>query len=217
MDFHTKNDIIYQILKDKIIDGVLKPGERIIITDLAAEFNVSPMPVREAIKRLQQDEYVEVIPHIGAKVASMEWDKLREILLILTELEVLAAKLAAPFIGEKEVNALNDLIQEMEKAVEEKDNRRYAELNKKFHSIIYGSSPYKYLNELIMNLWNKSEFYRTLFTKSESRSATSLREHKEWLKAIIDKDAEKVQQILRQHKESAYDIFFQSHEKEINR
>lgn len=216
MDFYTKNDIIYQMLKDKIIDGVLKPGERIIIADIAAEFNVSPMPVREAIKRLQQDEFVEVIPHIGAKVASMEWDKLREILLILTELEVLAAKLAVPFIGEAELRKLDDLIQEMEEAVAEKDSRRYAELNKKFHGVIYGSSPYKYLNELIMNLWNKSEFYRTLFTKSESRSEVSLLEHKQWLMAIKDKNIERVQQILRQHKESAYDIFFQAHEKEIH-
>lgn len=216
MEFHTKNDIVYQMLKDKIIDGALKPGERIIISELAAEFDVSPMPVREAIKRLQQDEFVEVIPHIGAKVASMEWNKLREILLILTELEVLAAKLATPYIGEVEVKKLDTLIREMETAVAEQDSKKYAELNKKFHGVIYGSSPYKYLNELIMNLWNKSEFYRTLFTKSESRSQTSLEEHKEWLNALKEKNVEAVQQILRQHKESACEIFFQAHEKEIH-
>ena len=216
MDFYTKNDIVYQMLKDKIIDGELKPGERIIISELAAAFNVSPMPVREAIKRLQQDEFVEVIPHIGAKVASMEWSKLREILLILTELEVLAAKLATPYIGENETKKLDDLIQEMEAVVADNDSKRYAELNKQFHGVIYGSSPYKYLNELIMSLWNKSEFYRTLFTKSESRTQISLVEHKEWLKALREKDVESVQQILRQHKESACEIFFQAHEKEIH-
>jgi DNA-binding GntR family transcriptional regulator len=214
MDFLTKNDIIYQKLKDKIIDGMLKPGERIIISDLAAEFNVSPMPVREAIKRLQQDEYVEVIPHIGARVATFELDKLKEILLILTELEVLAAKLATPYINEGEVKELEGLIREMEAAIVDQDYRVYAELNKEFHGYIYSAGPYHYLRELIMGLWEKSAFYRTLFTKSTERPKRSLEEHKEWLDALKQKDVEKSQEILRKHKESAFESFFQSYEKE---
>ncbi|MBB6214411.1 DNA-binding GntR family transcriptional regulator [Anaerosolibacter carboniphilus] len=214
MDFLTKNDIIYQKLKDKIIDGMLKPGERIIISDLAAEFNVSPMPVREAIKRLQQDEFVEVIPHIGARVATFEVDKMKEILLILTELEVLAAKLAIPYINEGEVKELEALIGEMETAIEDQDYRVYAELNKEFHGYIYSVSPYHYLRELIMGLWEKSSFYRTLFTKSSTRPKESLKEHKEWLDALRQKDIEKSQEILRSHKEKALEVFFQSYESE---
>jgi DNA-binding GntR family transcriptional regulator len=214
MDFLTKNDIIYQKLKDKIIDGMLKPGERIIISDLAAEFNVSPMPVREAIKRLQQDEFVEVIPHIGARVASFEVDKLKEILLILTELEVLAAKLATPYIHDNQIKELEELIQEMETALEDRDYRIYAELNKEFHGCIYKASPYHYLHEMIMGLWEKSAFYRTLFTKSDTRPKESLEEHKEWLDAIKEKNVERSQEILRKHKEKAFEVFFQSYKSE---
>ncbi len=217
MDFLTKNDIVYQKLKDKIIDGMLKPGERIVISDLATEFNVSPMPVREAIKRLQQDEFVEVIPHIGARVASFEIGKMKEILLILMELEVLASKLAVPYINEAEVKELEGLIQEMETAIGDEDYRVYAELNKEFHGYIYSVGPYHYLRELIMGLWEKSAFYRTLFTKSAERPKQSLEEHKEWLNALKQKDVEKSQEILRKHKEIAFEIFFQSYEEQSNK
>ncbi len=213
MNFYTKNDVIYHKIKDMIIDGILKPGERIIISELAAEFDVSPMPVREAIKRLQQDKFVEVIPHIGAKVASIKLDKIKEILLVLIEMEVLASKLAGPYITDHYIQQLDALIMEMEQAVEKKDNTRYAKLNKELHALVYGASPYKYIYELIKDLWDQSELYRGLFTKSIERPQRSLQEHKEWINAIKRNDWKEAQKILREHKESAYEIFIKTLEK----
>ncbi|MFZ5966141.1 MAG: GntR family transcriptional regulator [Bacillota bacterium] len=212
MDFYTKNDIIYQKLKDMIIDGILKPGERIIISELAAEFNVSPMPVREAIKRLQQDKYVEVIPHIGAKVASFELDKLKEILLIVIEMEILASRLAAPYISDQQIKQLEEIIREMELAINNRNSLKYARLDKELHGLVYDASSYKYLYELIRDLWNKSEMYRAVFTKSIDRPQASLQEHKAWIEALKEKDVEKAQAILRKHKESAFQIFVEIYE-----
>ncbi len=215
MDFYTKNDIIYRRIKDKIIDGIIKPGERLVISELAAEFNVSSMPVREAIKRLQQDDFVEVIPHIGAKVISFELDRFKENVLILIELEGLAAKLATSYIDEHIIKKLDQMIEEMETAIKEKNGSRYGQLNKEFHMLIYSTGPYKHLYELIMNYWEKTEFLRDIFTKFIDRPQKSYEEHIVWLNAIKEGDPEKSKEILKMHRESAFEIFIESHVKEI--
>lgn len=217
MDFYTKNDIIYRRLKDKIIDGIVKPGERLIISELAAEFDVSPMPVREAIKRLQQENFVEVIPHIGARVISFELEKFKEIARILIELEGLATELTTPYIQGDIVVELNQLMKEMERAVKEKDHSLYGQLNKEFHMKIYGAGPYPYLYELISNLWEKTEFLRAIFTKFIGRPQKSYEEHILWLDALVKGDAAKAKEILKEHRISAFRIFIQVHQKEITK
>ncbi|AOT69534.1 GntR family transcriptional regulator [Geosporobacter ferrireducens] len=214
MDFYTKNDIIYQKIKDKIIYGIVKPGERLVISELADEFNVSSMPVREAIKRLQQDHFVEVIPHIGARVISFELERFRETVLIMIELEGLAAKLVIPYIDESRIIKLDQMLEAMEVTIKEKDNSMYGQLNKEFHMLIYSAGPYSQLYELIMNYWEKTEFLKAIFTKFIDRPQKSYEEHILWLNAIKEGDTEKSKEILKMHRESAFEIFIESHIKE---
>lgn len=215
MNYYTKNDIIYEKLKDRIIDGKLAPGQRLVIFELANEFNVSPMPVREAIKRLQQDGFLEVIPHVGARVASFDLNKFKEIVLIRMELEPLAARLATPYINADKIKELEQIILDMERAIKDKNYTQYAQLNKKFHIAIYSASPYQYLYELIMSLWTKSEFSRTIFSKFNDRMEVSIAEHKMWLQAIKDGDSQKSGNILRAHKENAFKKLIDSYEKDM--
>ena len=72
MDYITKHDAVYQILKNLILEGVLKPGERIVVSQITKKLNVSPMSVREALIRLRQDELVEIIPHVGSTVKALD-------------------------------------------------------------------------------------------------------------------------------------------------
>ena len=80
MDYMTKNEYIYEKLKDEIVDGKLASGERIIIREVSKKFGVSGVPIREALNRLQQDGLVEIIPHVGAKVVEFDLKKFKEIM-----------------------------------------------------------------------------------------------------------------------------------------
>lgn len=217
MEFVTKNDYIYENLKDEIVEGRLHPGERIVIPDVAKRYDVSAMPIREALNRLQQDGFIEMIPHVGARVASFDFNKFKEIMLIRLELETLAARLSTPFVNEKMMAQLETIHQEMAKCMEENDTARYSKLNKTFHMMIYSASPYTVLAQLISSLWTKSEFSRMVFARVSNRCRESHKEHYAWLQAIKAGDAEKASQILRQQKKLATEMLIIEIEKEISK
>lgn len=199
MEFNTKNNYVYEKLKDEIIEGLLRPGERIIISDVCKRFDVSPMPIREAISRLQQDGFVEVVPHVGARVSSFDLERHKELMLIRIELETLAVRLAK--IDDGTLARLEEILREMEDSLRNNDNRKYGKLNKEFHLLIYGSSPYKMLYDLILTHWQRSEFSRDIFERIPGRNEASLAEHKAMVEAIKDQDMDRAAQILRQQKE----------------
>jgi len=201
MEFSTKNNYIYESLKDEIMMGKLRPGERIVISDVAKRYNVSPMPIREAINRLQQDGFVEVIPHVGARVSPFDIERHKEIMLIRTELEALAIKLSTKHIDEQTIAKLEDILREMEECVNNNEHKRYGKLNVEFHLTIYGASPYKILYELINNLWARSEFSRSVFERIPERNRDSLAEHKAIVEAIKAGDGERAAAIFRRQKE----------------
>lgn len=203
MEFSTKNNYLYESLKDEIIEGKLRPGERIVISDVAKRYNVSPMPIREAINRLQQDGFVEVIPHVGARVTPFDMERHKEMMMIRTELECLAVKLSTPFVNEDTMARLEQILIEMEECLRTNSNKQYGKLNYEFHMLIYGASPYKILLELITSLWARAEFSRSVFEKIPSRNLASFAEHKAIIEAIKEKDGEKAAQILRKQKVEA--------------
>lgn len=199
MEFNTKNNYVYEKLKDEIIEGKLRPGERIIISDVCRRFDVSPMPIREAINRLQQDGFVEVVPHVGARVSPFDLERHKELMLIRIELETLAVRLAK--IDDETLVRLEEILREMEDSLRNNDNKKYGKLNKEFHLLIYSSSPYKMLFDLILTLWQRSEFSRDIFEKIPGRNEASLAEHKAMVEAIKDLDMDRAAQVLRQQKE----------------
>ena len=94
--FKTKNMAVYEALRQDIIDGRLKPSQKLIMSDLAKRFELSEIPVREAIRRLESDGIVEFTPHMGAVVSKIDESEFVEIYLIRIELEALANRLAVP-------------------------------------------------------------------------------------------------------------------------
>jgi len=206
LELMTKNTYIYQLIKDQIIEGRLKAGERLIVADMAKLYNVSPMPIREALNRLQQDGFVESEPYKGVKVASFDLARFREIGLIRTELESLAAKLAVPNMTNSIIEQLEKSIEDQRKCVEKGDNLQFIKLNREFHLIVYRASKCEYLCDLILSLWSKSEFSKTIFIRFSSKAAESLQEHVDWLEALKQGDTERCAAIVRKHKEKSFDM-----------
>jgi DNA-binding GntR family transcriptional regulator len=201
--FKTKNEAVYERLRHDIIDGKLKPGQRIVISDLSKEFGFSEIPIREAIRRLDSEGLLQVTPHVGTIVTEIDEKEVTEIYLIRIELESLAAKLATPHISETDLDFLDKKNQEMELAISKHNYEKLGLLNKDFHLRIYRAAPYPLLFKLIVDLWEKVQRTRSVFALVPKRAIASVEEHRKITEALRSKDADLVERLVRQQKENS--------------
>ncbi len=201
--FKTKNEAVYERLRHDIIDGKLKPGQRIVISDLSKEFGFSEIPIREAIRRLDSEGLLQVTPHVGTIVTKLDEKEVTEIYLIRIELESLAAKLATPHLSQVDLDFLNKKIQEMELATCRHNYEKLGLLNKDFHLRIYRAAPYPLLFKLIVDLWEKVQRTRSVFALVPERAIASVKEHRKIAEALRRKDADLVERLVRKQKENS--------------
>lgn len=198
--FKTKNVAVYEALRKDIIDGKLKPGQKIIMSEIARRFELSEIPVREAIRRLESDGFVEFTPHVGAVVSKMNEREFVETYLIRIELEPLATRLAVPYLTSADIDFLEKKNQEMKNAIKEDHPEKIGNLNKAFHLRIYQSAPYPYLYKLISELWEKVERTKSVFAYAPERATASVEEHKKIIRALTAKDTELSEKLIREQK-----------------
>ena len=127
--FKTKTEVVYDFLKKNILNGRYQPGEKIVISVIARQLDVSDIPIREAIKRLQTEGLLDITPHVGANVVEMDQDEFEQITLIRAELEGLATRLSINHLSEKDFKELDRLNREGDVLVKNKSYRQLAELN----------------------------------------------------------------------------------------
>ena len=180
----TKNMAVYEKLRQDIVRGKLKPGQKIVISNLVKEYGLSATPVREAIIRLQSDGYVNFTPHLGAVVSKIDEGELISIYLIRIELESLATRLAAPLITDKDIEFLEHKNREMELAIEQKENENLGSLNKEFHLRIYRAAHIPRLYNMICDLWEAFERSQSVFSYAPERAVASVAEHREIVEAF---------------------------------
>lgn len=205
--FATKADYVFTYLKEKIIKGELKQGERIVISTVAEELNVSSIPVREALKRLETEGLVKNIPHKGAQVSSFDFKKLNEILSIRAVLEGYATRTAIPQINNKLMEKLEKMVDEMRRYAEEEDDESFCIANQEFHRRLYQQCPFPRLYDMIFQLWDGGNWSKSIFAFNPGRMKESVREHQEILQAIKEGDEEKVEKLVRAHKLRNRDLF----------
>jgi len=200
LKFLTKNVAVYEALRKDMIEGRLKPGQKIIMSDVAKEFGLSDIPVREAIRRLESEGYVRFTPHVGAIVSELDEDKIIELYLIRVELESLATRLAVPYITSRDIDFLIKKNHAMELVVQREKLEKLGALNKDFHLRIYQAAPYPILNQLIEDLWEKMERTQSVFTFVPDRAAASVEEHKKIIAALQAKDTALSERLVKDQK-----------------
>ena len=200
LKFITKNVAVYEALRKDIIEGRLKPGQKIIMSEVAKEFGLSDIPVREAIRRLESEGYVHFTPHVGAIVSELDGDKIIELYLIRTELESLATRLAVPHVTSRDIDFLIKKNQEMELAIQAEKLEKLGALNKEFHLRIYRAAPYPTLTQLIEDLWEKMERTQCVFSFVPERAVESVEEHKKIIEALTAKDTKLAEQLVKNQK-----------------
>ena len=198
--YQPLREIVCEVLRDAIRGGVLKPGEWLKENDLADELLVSRTPVREAIRKLEQEGYVVTVPRRGAYVASVSIRDINEIFEIRAALEVLACELAAERITEEE---LERLLVAIGRAIEEHDMERIVQTDIEFHELLYQAARNERLLAIIGNLREQLTRFRTISMSYPGRLKATLEEHRSLVDAIGSGDARRARKMAAKHMENS--------------
>ena len=177
-DFLPLRDVVFNTLRQAILRGELQPGERLLEIHLANKLGVSRTPIREAIRKLELEGLVLMIPRKGAVVAEITEKSLRDVLEVRKALEELSVKLACEKIQDEE----------FENALKSGDVTVFAEADVKFHDIIYRTTDNQRLIQLLYNLREQMYRYRVEYLKREDSHEILLAEHQKIIETIERRD-----------------------------
>lgn len=196
-------EVVSEALREAIVAGILQPGERLMEIQLAEELGVSRTPVREAIRKLELEGFVVMVPRRGTYVADLSIKDINEVYEIRTSLDVLAAGLAAERITEEELEQMERLLVEIGEYMDKEDIEKIVEVDTRFHDILYRASRNDRLVGIIFNLREQFTRFRTVSIAYPGRQKNTLEEHRKLLEAIAQRNVDMAQQLAREHMENA--------------
>lgn len=192
-------DVVFNTLRQAILTGEMKPGERLMEIHLANKLGVSRTPIREAIRKLELEGLVIMIPRRGAEVAQITWKSLKDVLEVRRALDVLAIELACERMEREQLDSLYQACDDFKKATESEDIRKIAEADVVLHDIIVKATGNNRLIQLVNNLSEQMYRYRFEYIKDKSQHERLVEEHYEMHAAIKAKDKEKAAIVVRKH------------------
>lgn len=192
-------DVVFNTLRQAILRGELKPGERLMEIQLANKLGVSRTPIREAIRKLELEGLVLMIPRKGAEVAQITEKSLRDVLEVRRALEELAVQLACDRMTPEGLEALKQAEEEFEAVLLNDDITVVAEADVAFHDTIYQATDNQRLIQLLNNLREQMYRYRVEYLKRKEYHAQLLSEHRNIIRAIERGEREKAIKITCQH------------------
>lgn len=197
--FLPLRDVVFNTLRQSILRGELKPGERLMEIRLANQLGVSRTPIREAIRMLELEGLVIMIPRKGAQVAQITEKDLNDVLEVRIGLEELAARFACERIGSEALGELYQASRRFEKLLETDDLQALAKADVEFHDIIYQATDNARLVQLLNNLREQMYRYRIEYLKDVKSRRSLVEEHDALWQALKDRDLEQAQLIIREH------------------
>lgn len=195
-------DVVFNTLRQAILKGELKPGERLMEIALAERLGVSRTPIREAMRKLELEGLVVMIPRRGAQVANITEKDLNDVLEVRIALENMAIEKACKRMSEEELDRLWQAAREFERTMAEGNLVRLAEADVAFHEIIYQASDNCRLIQVLNNLREQIYRYRVEYLKEEETRNVLVKEHEELYNAVKARDVERAQEISFEHIEN---------------
>ena len=180
-------DVVFNTLRQAILRGELQPGERLMEIQLAQRLGVSRTPVREAIRKLELEGLVLMIPRKGAEVADITEKSLRDVLEVRKALEELAVQLTCDKITKEQIRELEQAAEQFKKTLKSNDITEIAEVDVRFHDIIYLATDNQKLILLLNNLREQMYRYRIEYLKRADKYSQLLAEHEEIIRRIEKK------------------------------
>lgn len=195
-------DVVFNTLRHAILKGELEPGERLMEISLAQRLGVSRTPIREAIRKLELEGLVVMVPRKGAEVADITEKDLRDVLEVRTALEELSIELAMRNMTPEDYEALKAANDEFERLSKEDDLIKIAEADVAFHEIIYIATDNKRLIQMINNLREQMYRYRLEYIKDKSAHAHLIDEHTRIISAMENGDLNAARAAIKLHVEN---------------
>ncbi len=199
-------DTMFQNLRADIISQRLKPGQAIREDELAQSFGVSRTPIREILRRLEQEDLVKVIPNRGVFVSELTPRDIEEVLDIRMALETAAARSAAPKLTEQHLSELNDIRSQLEAAVELQDSIVSFEADSRLHNLILVAAGNRRAHRIINNLMGQIHRIRFISGHKPGRIDTTVNEHQHIVAALLEMNPDKAAEAMRIHIESTREI-----------
>lgn len=203
-------DVVFNTLRKAILKGELKPGERLMEIALAERLGVSRTPVREAMRKLELEGLVVMIPRRGAQVANITEKDLNDVLEVRIALENLSIENACARMTEEQLAELWKAAKDFEATMAEGNLVKLAEADVAFHEVIYKSSDNRRLNQVLNNLREQIYRYRVEYLKDEETRNLLVKEHEEIYEAIRNRDVKQAQEISYQHIENQREAIIRS-------
>lgn len=212
MNFEVKTDeylplrdVVFNTLRQAILRGDLKPGDRLMEIQLANKLGVSRTPIREAIRKLELEGLVRMIPRRGAEVAQITEKSLQDVLEVRRALEELAVQLTCSRITKEGIEELRRAEKNFEKILADSDITAVAEADVAFHDIIYRTTDNQKLIQLLNQFREQMYRYRVEYLKRSEFHTQILEEHREIVNAIEKGDWERAVQLTCRHIDNQVD------------
>lgn len=201
--YQPLREVVCETLRDAVRRGILQPGERLMEIQLAEDLGVSRTPVREAIRKLEMEGYVIMMPRRGTFVADLSIRDINEVFEIRTSLESLASGLAAERIDEDELEKLQRLLVEIGAYIKSGDMESIVRTDTEFHDLLYQASRNTRLVGIISNLREQLTRFRTTSMSFPGRLKATLEEHRKIVEAIAQGDEKAARKAAEHHMEKS--------------
>lgn len=201
-------EIVFESLREAIISGVLEPGERLMEIQLADEMGVSRTPVREAIRKLELEGFVVMIPRKGAYVAGVSHKDVADVFEIRSALEGLAASLAAERVTDEEIEQMERIL--LYRQGEELTLEEIVESDTDFHALVYKASRNERLIQILENLREQIQRFRATSLAVPGRMKDAIEEHRGIVEALARHDVEEAHALAMAHIVTAENVMFET-------
>lgn len=198
-DYLPLRDVVFITLRQAILKGELAPGERLMEIRLANMLGVSRTPIREAIRKLELEGLVVMIPRRGAEVAGISEKCLRDVLEVRRSLEELAMDLAVQRMDSGRMEDLERAQAEFVEAISASDLIRIAQADENFHDVIYAGTENEKLVQMLNNLRDQMYRYRLEYIKDTGKRQILKVEHERMMDALRHRDRELAKRTAREH------------------
>ncbi|MBI1280639.1 MAG: FCD domain-containing protein [Anaerolineaceae bacterium] len=207
--FKSKNEAVYDMLRQSIIEGEYEPGSRLVIDDLAESLGVSQIPIREALRQLEADGFITFEPYVGATLTEINANFIFEIFALLESLEVICSRAACRCMSEREMDNLAEIITNMDKNLENPE--QWSQENKQLHLFVCECSKNVLTTKMTHKVLDHWDRLRLHYLKDVFgyRIGDAQREHKQILAAFRSRNPDTVEKAVREHNQNALQSYLQ--------
>lgn len=212
----SKSEQAYQLIRERIENGSYAPGYRLVLAPIAHELEMSVVPVREAIRRLEAEGLVTFETNVGAQVALIREEEYFTTMQTLALVEGYATALAAPHLTAEQLDRAAEVNERMRESLENFDPHRYTELNLEFHSVLFEKCPNSHVLDLVHRGWDRMRLLRdSSFSFVPGRARSSVEEHDQLIELIRSGvSVDTIEQAARNHRLLMLDAVLKRHQED---